>query len=241
MALEGLMRSSKHIYETYWKDRQSKTKIDKNDGRSQSEIIETVVTVLKKGEKFLDVGCGNGALMEITEDKFDKIHGCDISETALYQAKERGMMGTCVDLNAEALPYRDASFDCVTCLEVVEHVMDPLHLLKDIYRVLRPKGSLVLTTPNIRYVRNLSRLVMSGKFPHTTTDTFVWGGGHLHYFTRKDMAYLLKQAGFKQCKFLINMEQFGRSWKRRLIVKLMGKEKFGEWVCGGIAVEAFKG
>ncbi len=54
------------------------------------------------------------------------------------------------------------------------------------------------------------------------------------------MNYLLKEAGFKQCEFLINMEQFGRSWKRRLIVKLMGKEKFGEWVCGGIAVEAFK-
>jgi hypothetical protein len=52
------------------------------------------------------------------------------------------------------------------------------------------------------------------------------------------MDYLLKEAGFKQCEFLM---QFGRSWKRRLIVKLMGKEKFGEWVCGGIAVEAFKG
>ncbi len=235
------MRSSKQTYETYWKDRQSQRQLDKNDGRSQNEIFEIVVTVLKKGEKFLDVGCGNGALMEITEDKFDKIHGCDISETALYEAKGRCMMATCVDLNAETLPYRDDSFDCVTCLEVLEHVMDPLHLLKGIYRVLRPKGSLVLTTPNIRYVRNLSRLVMSGRFPHTATDAFVWGGGHIHYFTRKDMDYLLKEAGFKQCEFLINMEQFGRSWKRRLIVKLMGKEKFGEWVCGGIAVEAFKG
>ncbi len=235
------MRSSKQTYETYWKDRQSQRQLDKNDERPKNEIFETVVAILKRGKRLLDVGCGNGTLVEIAEDKFDVIHGCDISETALYEAKGRCMMATCVDLNAETLPYRDDSFDCVTCLEVVEHVMDPLHLLKNIYRVLGPKGSLVLTTPNVRYMRNLYRLIFQGRFPHTTTDAFVWGGGHIHYFTRKDMNYLLKEAGFKQCEFLINMEQFGRSWKRRLIVKLMGKEKFGEWVCGGIAVEAFKG
>ncbi len=234
------MRSSKQTYETYWKDRQSQRQLDKNDERPKNEIFETVVTILKRGKRLLDVGCGNGTLVEIAEDKFDVIHGCDISETALYEAKGRCMMATCVDLNAETLPYRDDSFDCVTCLEAVEHVMDPLHLLKGIYRVLRPKGQLVLTTPNVRYVRNLYRLIFQGRFPHTTTDASVWGGGHIHYFTRKDMHYLLKEAGFKQCEFLINMEQFGRSWKRRLIVKLMGKEKFGEWVCGGIAVEAFK-
>ncbi len=234
------MRSSKQTYETYWKDRQSQRQLDKNDERPKNEIFETVVTILKRGKRLLDVGCGNGTLVEIAEDKFDVIHGCDISETALYEAKGRYMMATCVDLNAETLPYRDDSFDCVTCLEAVEHVMDPLHLLKNIYRVLGPKGSLVLTTPNVRYMRNLYRLIFQGRFPHTTTDAFVWGGGHIHYFTRKDMNYLLKEAGFKQCEFLINMEQFGRSWKRRLIVKLMGKEKFGEWVCGGIAVEAFK-
>ncbi len=234
------MRSSKQTYETYWKDRQSQRQLDKNDERPKNEIFETVVAILKRGKRLLDVGCGKGTLVEIAEDKFDVIHGCDISETALYEAKGRCMMATCVDLNAETLPYRDDSFDCVTCLEVVEHVMDPLHLLKNIYRVLGPKGSLVLTTPNVRYMRNLYRLIFQGRFPHTTTDAFVWGGGHIHYFTRKDMNYLLKEAGFKQCEFLINMEQFGRSWKRRLIVKLMGKEKFGEWVCGGIAVEAFK-
>jgi hypothetical protein len=62
----------------------------------------------------------------------------------------------------------------------------------------------------------------------------------VHYFTRKDLAFLLQKAGFERIEFHLNQEQFTRSWKRRLIHGLTGKSIFGEWFCGGMIAEASK-
>lgn len=113
-------------------------------------------------------------------------------------------------------------------------------LLRELHRVLQDKGRLVLTTPNIRYFRNVLTLVRHWRFPHTTTGTFVWGGGHLHYFTRRGLGALLREAGFDSIRFMVNAQQFERSWKRRLLARIIGLGRFGEWLCGGIAVVAKK-
>jgi hypothetical protein len=84
-------------------------------------------------------------------------------------------------------------------------------------------------------------LIFKGTFPHTSSDAFVWGGGHLHYFTRKDIGSLLKNVGFQRIKFSINQNQFLSSKKRNLIYSLVGEKMFGEWFCGSITVEARKG
>lgn len=229
----------KDLYERYWADQQPGG--DANCQAGPNEIFESVGAVLSPGGRLLDVGCGAGSVADLARASFQRVCGCDLSIHALRRASLRGMAVACVDLNAGVLPYRDNSFDCVTCLEVLEHVVDPLRLLKEVRRVLRPQGRLVLTTPNIRYFRNILKLVLEGRFPHTTTDTFVWGGGHLHYFTRADLAQLLGEAGFAHWQFVVNEKQFARSWKRRLLVKVLGAHRFGEWFCGGIAVVALKG
>ena len=234
------VKCTKQTYEEYWQGRSSSGDLDHN-ARFPNEITEVVAPLLNKGIRVLDIGCGNGSLSKIAESKFQEVHGCDIALTALQEARIRGMRTICVDLNTIIpLPYQDESFDAITCLEVLEHVLDPFNLLKDLHRVLRPKGQVLLTTPNIRYFRNLCKLIFEGKFPHTTTDSFVWGGGHVHYFTRKDLAFLLQKAGFERIEFHLNQEQFTRSWKRRLIHGLTGKSIFGEWFCGGLIAEAFK-
>jgi methionine biosynthesis protein MetW len=234
------MKKTKQIYEEYWQGRESGADLD-HKAEFPNEIIKAVEPILKNGTRVLDIGCGNGSLLGIAEAKFREVHGCDIALTALQEARTRGMRTICVDLNTTVpLPYQNESFDAITCLEVLEHVLDPFHLLRDLYRVLRPKGQVVLTTPNIRYFRNLYKLTFRGKFPHTTTDSFVWGGGHLHYFTRKDLASLLQKAGFEKIEFHLNQEQFTRSWKRLLIHGLTGESIFGEWFCGGIIAEVSK-
>jgi len=172
--------------------------------------------------------------------RFKQVCGCDLAEQALREARCKGVTSVCADLNAGTLPYKNGSFDCVTCLEVIEHVIDPLGLLKEANRVLRPSGQLVITTPNIRYFRCILKLMLDGRFPHTTTDTFLWGGGHLHYFTRKDLASLLGAAGFVRWRFVLNEEQFARSWKRQVLARIIGRAQFGEWVCGGITASAVR-
>jgi len=234
------MLTTKHRYEKYWLEKYSKTPVEHDKGSYPNEIIESVQTLLKNGNRFLDVGCGDGRLIDSAGTRYDDVYGCDISQVVLKHAKKRGMIATCLDLNTGYLPYQDGSFDTITSLEVIEHVLNPKQLLEEFHRLLRPKRQLILSTPNIRYFKNLGKLLLTGRFPHTTTDTFLWGGGHLHYFTRKDLTFLLQEAGFEEITFHMSEHQFRRSRKRRLVRGLTGDAVFGEWFCGGIIVEAIK-
>jgi methionine biosynthesis protein MetW len=227
----------KELYERYWMERRRGVG---DAGHGPDEILESVEAALEPAERLLDVGCGTGNLIGVARGRCAAVHGCDVSEVAVHAACSRGVIGVCADLNGGALPYRSRTFDCATCLEVIEHVVDPLQLLRELHRVLRSAGRLIMTTPNIRYVRNVARLVWGGEFPHTTTDTFVWGGGHLHYFTRRDLGGLLVKAGFEPPRFLVNARQFERSRKRRVLARIIGTELFGEWLCGGIVAVARK-
>jgi len=225
------MTGLKTVYESYWSQRLEEA------ASGHGEILEMLGLALEPVDRLLDIGCGGGAATALARSRSRAVHGCDVAETALRAGRARGAIGVCADLD-DGLPYRDGVFDAVTCLEVIEHVFDPALLLREARRVLRPRGVLLLSTPNIRYLRNVARLAVGGEFPHTSTDAFVWGGGHLHYFTRRDLRGLLRGAGFAAVEFSVNPGQFARSWKRRWLVRLLGRERFGEWLCAGIFARA---
>ena len=82
---------------------------------------------------------------------YGKVQGVDIDEEAIGYCRERGL--TDVRLGAlEKLPFADASFDLVTALDVVEHLDDDLGALREIGRVLRPGGHLLMTVPAHRFL-----------------------------------------------------------------------------------------
>lgn len=111
---------------------------------------------------YLDVGAGNGELIDRVIRTFPvKARACD------YRGDLLAVEGVTVDvanLNAEALPYPDASFDLVTCTEVIEHLEHYRAALREMARVLRPGGVLIVTTPNVLNLRSRLRYLLFGFF-----------------------------------------------------------------------------
>jgi SAM-dependent methyltransferase len=98
----------------------------------------------------LDVGCGTGANLMMLS-KYGDAEGVDISHDALAFCRERGLEKVKHGA-AEELPYEDGTFDLVTALDVVEHLDDDLAGLREMRRVLRPNGHVLLFVPTFMFL-----------------------------------------------------------------------------------------
>ncbi len=114
-------------------------------------FVERVCRDLGKPQpRILDIGCGTGANLQMLAD-FGVAEGVDVSNEALEFCRARGL-ATVRQGAAETLPYEDASFDLVTGLDVVEHLDDDIAGLKEMRRVLRPRGRALLFVPAFMFL-----------------------------------------------------------------------------------------
>lgn len=101
---------------------------------------------LKPGDwNIFDIGCGTGANGLMLEE-FGRVHGTDMSQEALTLSRERGhsRLARC---RIENLCFADDTFDAITALDMLEHVDDDLGGMKELYRVCKPGGTLLVTVP----------------------------------------------------------------------------------------------
>lgn len=100
---------------------------------------------LAPGSSILDVGCGHGALLESVSDSF-LLTGVDFAFDMLPLARDRGY--AVYQADAAALPFKDAQFDAVVCAEVFQHFHDVRPIVTELARVVRPGGSMIISTLN---------------------------------------------------------------------------------------------
>jgi SAM-dependent methyltransferase len=93
----------------------------------------------------LDAGCGSGRTMDDLR-RYGAVHGFDLNPLGVDHARGRGHEDVTV-ARVEEIPFDDASFDLVTCLDVIEHTPDDVRSLRELLRVTRPGGRLVVTVP----------------------------------------------------------------------------------------------
>lgn len=118
--------------------------------------------------RLLEIGYGSGVFMPELAKRSSELHGLDPHpmprevEAVLLQhgVKARLMTGT-----AESLPYEDAFFDCVVSVSAIEYVEDIDRACRELIRVLRPGGSVIIATPGVSPIWDLALRLSTGENP----------------------------------------------------------------------------
>lgn len=146
------------------------------DWHEQPGYFNDIVRHFPPETRLLDVGCGTGWLAE----HFASYTGIDGSRDAVAAAAEKGRDVRLGDVS-DPLPFAEASFDGVVMKDLLEHVPDPVGLVLEVHRVLRPGGLVFASSPDAQ--------------------RWVWDDyTHRRPFTRKGFRLLFSDQGFREVR-----------------------------------------
>jgi methionine biosynthesis protein MetW len=165
-----------------------------NEEAAWTHVVRQVGT----GKDVLDLGCWDGLLLE-TLAKHAGCRGVGIERNADAAARARARGIEVVEADLDADPFADRlggrRFDVAILADVLEHVLRPVELLRTIVdRCLRPGGHLVLSVPNVAH-GSIRLALLLGDFEYT--ETGILDRTHLHFWTRRGLHAVLRDAGLK--------------------------------------------
>lgn len=149
-------------------------------GRRAIVAAQLEASALTKSAKILDLGCGTGGNLAMLS-QYGEVLGLELDEQAAQMARERGIAPVIRGKLPDALPLTEASFDCVTLLDVLEHIADDRTTLATVSKLLAVDGQLLITVPAF---------------------SFLWGPHdeahhHQRRYCARQLRGLLREAGFE--------------------------------------------
>ncbi|PIY94083.1 MAG: hypothetical protein COY68_03625 [Candidatus Levybacteria bacterium CG_4_10_14_0_8_um_filter_35_23] len=131
---------------------------------SRNQYLLKVYPHLRKKKILLDVGCGAGIVGKVLLERNYDVYGIEIDANAAKIARKKGLKVKVGDVQ-EKYPFKDNYFDEVFLGDIIEHVYLPENVIKELFRVLKPSGRLVVSTVNYsNFVWRIKYLIM-GKIP----------------------------------------------------------------------------
>ncbi len=151
--------------------------------------------------RVLDIGCGTGNLGKFLKQQGNQCFGITVSgeEAEMARKKLDGVAVVDVEI-AEALPFQKEYFDVIILADVLEHLRDPVHILKLVKQYLRPSGWLIVSIPNVANL--IIRInLLRGRFDYDRVG--ILDSTHLRFYTMKSACSLLTSTGYeiKETKF----------------------------------------
>jgi len=151
--------------------------------RARNRLICSVAApFMKSGASYCEVGCGTGYVLAAFVKAFPsvKFSATEIYSDALSFASERSPTASLYQMDARAIPF-SAEFDAMGTFDVLEHIEEDETVLSELHRALKPKGTLLITVPQHRFL-------WSQQDEHAC---------HVRRYTRKEIQMKLQRAGFR--------------------------------------------
>jgi ADP-heptose:LPS heptosyltransferase/2-polyprenyl-3-methyl-5-hydroxy-6-metoxy-1,4-benzoquinol methylase len=169
-----------------WLGQQIKCESAVQEGLLAEQQVKNIL-IYKRGGRFLDVGCSTGEVLTAAGKKGFDCWGIEPNKWACtFAESKRGLR--VINGELKEISFQSDFFDVVSCMEVIEHVPDPLGDLKEIRRVLKDDGILMLSTPNFG-CDEAKQLQMNWKHNKPWEHIYLFDYAHLYE--------MLKRAGFE--------------------------------------------
>ena len=148
--------------------------------------------------KILDVGCASGIIGQVRASS-KNVFGIELDDKLSEIAKENCEKLYKINLNNfKGSNLAENNFDFIFCGDILEHLLDPESVLKELIPLLNEKGYIVISLPNIAQIQFRLSLLF-GKFDYT--EAGVLAKYHLHFYTYKTAVQFIKSAGLDIIKF----------------------------------------
>lgn len=205
---------------------------------SKSLDIISALSCVKSG-RLLDIGCGYGSFLQIAMGREWKVSGIDLSEKAVLYARSKGLDVSNKDLFEMA--YQDEEFDVVTMFYVLEHLLNPVKYLQEVYRILKPHGLLLIRIPHTTPIIKILRIA---NIPNRLYDA----PSHLSDFSPNTIKRTLKKVGFTNIRtvvggmtYPVSLLERGVSYFFGTLATLLNKGTFGRYLLPGVSKTTIAG
>ena len=172
----------------------------------RKDVLELVPTRVKT---VLDVGCSNGALGEQIKKEFKaRVEGIDFDKNMSKVAAKKLDKVIIADLENIDLKknFKAGQFDCIIFADILEHLTDPWKTLSEFTDILKDKGVIIISYPNVRHISSLFSVIVGGYWPYR--DRGIHDRTHLRFFTLKNLKQMFQSADLRVKKIQRNYRIF---------------------------------
>ncbi|WP_315736241.1 MULTISPECIES: methionine biosynthesis protein MetW [unclassified Bradyrhizobium] len=166
-----------------------------------------IAGMVESGSKVLDIGCGDGDLLQLLESRGIDGRGIELSREGVNHCVAKGLAVVQGDADTDLVDYPDDAFDYVVLSQTLQATRRPKTVLENLLRIGRRA---IVTFPNFGFWRLRLQLLVGGHMPRTDNLPFTWyDTPNIHFCTIKDFVQLCDEIGVKMER-AVALDSYGR-------------------------------